>query len=799
MPGPAAGLRVLDFSQSFPGALATMVLADSGAEVIKIEPPGGDPTRRHYASVMWHRGKKSVVIDLGTPEGREAAQGLASSADVVIHTLRPGVAERLGIGYETLSDSNPELVYCAISGFGTVGPYAHYKGYEGIVAAKTGWPEVFQGMGGKKGPVYAAVPVASYAAAMSAVQGIMAGLYVREQTGRGQKVETSLLQALMNMDVGSWLTWQINQEPGGNWARRMLPGYLVAQAKDGQWLQLGNLPPAQFRSFLEATELTHLYEDPRFASLPRVQDEAARDEVMGILLSKMRERTADEWMKLFLAHGDVAGELFHTTQEGLNHAQVLHNRNVIELDDPVVGKTRQLGPLARFAETPASPQGPAPALGQHTEEVLKNGAWVEQRSVSGKGSSTPAHPLTGVTVLEFATYIAVPTSACLLADLGARVIKVEPLTGDLFRANFPSTGKLLQTKESLALNLRTPEGQEAIHKLIAQSDILVHNYRPGVPERLKIDYETARGINPRLIYAYGASYGSSGPHAHRPAMHPIAGAISGGARYQMGQALPPKGDALSLEELAEASEDMLRTNQANPDPNSGVALAAAMLLALYARERTGKGQYLETWMLNSNLYANAHDALWYEGKPERLLPDEDFNGLHALYRMYQARTGWVFLACVTDGEWHDLTEALGMAALRDDSRFADAPTRIRNSDELAELLAPVFMGKEANEWERELVAKDVACVEVREQEIGSFFDQEPFVKEAGFWREVSHPALEGPYWRHGTVWTFSETPGRVGPMNYIGEHTQSILEELGYGDSDVQRLKEQGVATWPDA
>ena len=800
MPGPAHGLRVLDFSHSFPGALATMVLADSGAGVSKVEPPGGDPTRRHYASVMWHRGKRSVVLDLTTPEGREAAQRLAASVDVVLQTLRPGVAEKLGIDYETLAATNPELVYCAITGFGTVGPYAHYKGYEGIVAAKTGWPQVFRGMGGKKGPVYAAVPVASYAAAMSAVQGTMAALYVRERTGRGQKVETSLLQGLTNMDVGSWLTWQINHEPGGNWALRMMPGYLVARTKDGQWLQLGNLPPVQFRSFLEATGMTHLYEDPRFQSLPRVPDEEAREEVLRILLEKMQEKTAEEWTEIFLANGDVASEPFLTTQEGLQHAQVLHNRNIVEIEDPVVGKTRQVGPLASFSETPATARTPAPSLGQHTEEVLAAASpWRERQNGGPAGASdVPAHPLSGVTVLEFATYIAVPTSACLLADLGARVIKIEPLTGDLFRTNFPTTGKTLQSKESVALNLRSPEGQEAVHKLIAKADILVHNFRPGVPERLKIDYETARRINPDLIYAYGASYGASGPHAHRPAMHPIAGAVSGGARSQMGRSLPPTGESLTLEEIREASEDMLRANQANPDPNSGVALAAAMLLALYARERTGKGQYLETWMINSNLYANAHDALSYPGKPDRLETDEEFNGLHALYRMYETRKGWVFLACPTDGEWRTLTDALDVASLRDDSRFADVEARIQHSDALADLLTPLFLKRDAAEWERMLTALDVACVEVREQEIGSFFDQEPFLVEAGFWREVSHPALQGPYWRHGPVWTFSLTPGTVGPMNYLGEHTQPVLRELGYSDAVMREWKENGVATWPD-
>jgi crotonobetainyl-CoA:carnitine CoA-transferase CaiB-like acyl-CoA transferase len=799
MSGPCEGLRIVDFSDGFPGALATMVFADSGADVVKVEPPEGDPTRRHYASVMWHRGKKSVVLDMKSSEGREAAQRLAATADVVVHSFRPGVAEALGFDYENLASTNSGLVYSAISSFGPHGPYSGFKAYEGIVAAKTGWFQDYEGMGDKDGPVYAAVPVASYSAAMSTVQGVMAALYVRQRTGRGQKVETSLLQGLMNIDITSWLAWKTNVgEPGPPWTKAWaLPGYLVARTKDDKWLQLGNTPPTLFRSFMEAVGLAHVYEDPRFASLPRTQDQAGQEEITRLLLEKMQEKTADEWMDLFMANGDVACEPFRTTQEGLQHPQVGHNGNAVEVDDPSVGKTLQVGPLAFFSETPAGPQGPAPLLGQHTEEVLRTLVPLPQPD-SVAATPPPAHPLSGVTVLEFASYIATPFSACLLADLGARVIKIEPLTGDLFRATFPSMGKTLQGKESVALNMRSTEAQGAVHKLIGQADILVHNFRPGVPERLGIDYETARRINPQLIYAYGASYGSEGPHARRPAMHPIAGAIAGGALYQMGRAVPPSGRSMTAEEIRYASEDILRGNPGSPDPISAVALTAAMLLALYAREKTGKGQYLETWMLNANLYANADDALSYEGKPDRLLPDEGHNGLHALYRIYRARKGWVFLACLEDDEWLELTDALGLASLRNDPRFREGSGRLRNSDELADLLEPLFADNDAAEWETVLTARDVACVEILETEIGSFFDKEPFVKEAGFWQTVSHPALNGSYWRHGPPWTFSLTPGSVGPLTYLGEHTRSVLKEIGYDDAIAEEWKQQGIATWRD-
>jgi len=154
-------------------------------------------------------------------------------------------------------------------------------------------------------------------------------------------------------------------------------------------------------------------------------------------------------------------------------------------------------------------------------------------------------------------------------------------------------------------------------------------------------------LNPRIVYVYGASYGSTGPSCHRPAMHPIPGAICGGALYQAGREMPPPPDRpMSYQELRAASSSLFQANEGNPDSSAALGVATAILLGLYHREKTGRGQYLETSMIGTCLYANADDAIQYQGKPPRLLPDGQLNGLHALYRFYRAREGWVFLACV---------------------------------------------------------------------------------------------------------------------------------------------------------
>ena len=203
------GIRVIDFSFGMAGSVATMVMSDFGAEVIKIEPPEGDPYRAAPPSLLWNRGKKSVVLDLTTENGRQLAKELAVTADVVVESFVPGDSERLGVDHETLSSNNPGLVYTSVTGFGPRGPYARYPAYEQLVSAKSGRYMTFAGLNDREGPNYGAVQVASHCAAMAAVRGTVAALMIRERTGRGQLVETSLLRAITYYDTAQWILWQL--------------------------------------------------------------------------------------------------------------------------------------------------------------------------------------------------------------------------------------------------------------------------------------------------------------------------------------------------------------------------------------------------------------------------------------------------------------------------------------------------------------------------------------------------------------------------------------------------------------
>ena len=560
-----------------PGAICTLVMADYGAEVIKIEPPGGDPFRFQPAWISWNRGKKGVVLDLETPEGREQAIQLAGQADVLVESFRPGDMAGWGMGYETLSQLYPRLVYCSITGFGQNGPLRRVKGYEGLVAAKAGRMLNLQGQPTRDGPVYSAVSTGSWHASQSAVRGIISAVRVRDLCGRGQWVQTSIIQSLAsphdnNAGDGGLVNMQLRRRDqdrpsGASGAVRGLSsiGYIPVRTKDGTWLQHANLRAPHIQGHLKAIGLGHLLEDERFAKVPGISVEN-RELLRREILKKQLEKTAEEWMEIYLQDGNIAAEPYRNSIQAMDHPAVVSNDSVVTINDPRVGPLRTLAPLVDLKDTPGEPSGPAPDVGQHNIEIL-GGLRPDPLPAGGSlpethGTDVPAHPLSGITILDLATIQAGPYGAALLADLGARVIKVDATDrrldeGRRSTAQTMADARTYAGKECLQVDLQTPEGKEIAHKLIAKADVLLHNFRPGVPERLQVDVDTCRKINPRLVHVWMGTYGENGIHATRPGAHPIPGAVMGGPMRQMGRGMPPPPDQdMDIEEIVEATRWM---------------------------------------------------------------------------------------------------------------------------------------------------------------------------------------------------------------------------------------------------
>ncbi|MBM4414726.1 MAG: hypothetical protein FJ035_00305, partial [Chloroflexi bacterium] len=378
---PCDDLRVLDLSSGHVGGIATMVLGDFGAEVIKVEPPGGDPARDQAAAPLWLRGKRSVDLDLGTAEGRQALHRLARGADVVVSTYAPGAAAAHAADDATLRALNPALVYCSITGWGPRGPYAGYPADEVLVAAKSGRMRSFTGVVRREGPAFPAVQVSAHAAAQSALAGILAALYAREFTGRGQLVETSLLQGMLPYDLGGLVREQMTQRypqhlsPDtllGLQSPDAMPtlGYQPVRSADGRWIQFANLLEHLFHASIAALDLVEeVTANPRYAGAPSQLAEAEREEVRNLMLLRARERTADALMAAFRANGNVAADLVGTAQQALAHADLVANGEVVERADGERGTVRQLGVLAKLRATPGVPGGAPPHAGADTAAV----------------------------------------------------------------------------------------------------------------------------------------------------------------------------------------------------------------------------------------------------------------------------------------------------------------------------------------------------------------------------------------------------------------------------------------------
>jgi crotonobetainyl-CoA:carnitine CoA-transferase CaiB-like acyl-CoA transferase len=768
------GLTAIEISSNQSGAMAGMMMADNGAEVIKIERPGGGRARRQPGFLVWNRNKRSVVLDLATPEGRDQLLALAATADVVIDDLRIGAAERLGVDYTVLARRNPALVYGKITGFGEHGPLRDWPGDEYTVAAATGRMATQPALH-RAGPTFTPAPIASFGAAMLLAQGILAALLERSATGRGQRVHTSLLHSLVTYDMISGVGHRIHQQDTSGKVYGVMPlAFMTAECKDGRFIQMCSRMPHLFRNWMRALGLEHLYDNPAMKDMPDVfPSQAVLDDAIAQVSERMKERTLDEWLAAF-ADRDIGGNPFFTPQEFLRCEQAVANGRGVEIDDPMVGRTVQIGPLAIFSETPSSIGRPAPLLGADTDAV------VARTASGGPATATVASspyrprrgPLDGIVVLEAGYAYATPFSMTLLAEMGARVIKVEGPTGDIARRNW-TTGYNKETpnKESVVLDLKRPEGREVLYRLAAAADVFVHNFRPGVPERLGIDDRTLREINPRLVYCYGSCYGSNGPWADLAGFHSSPNAISGVGTIECGADNPPQ-------------------NRTFGDPTGALSLAVAALTALHARERTGRGQYVETTMLSSLAYAVSEWSLTYDGKPADRMPDHDQLGFGVRCRLYEADAGWVFLNCATDDQARAL--ALVLADRGFDSAAALLTAEDSDDAELASLLAAAFRSATADQWQRSLLAVGVPCVRADRTTHADFMlnSWQARINELSIEDEL--PDL-GRYWRSTGSVEFSQYAPRPGTPEQLGAGTARVLAEFGFSDEEIACLDDLGV------
>ncbi|MBT5111194.1 MAG: CoA transferase [Rhodospirillaceae bacterium] len=775
------GVRVVDLSHGPAAGLATMILADFGAEVVKVEPPGGDPFRDLCTAPMWLRGKKTWTLDPANVKDRAKLHRLTAASDVVVSTTRHARAAANGVDYTTLSALNPRLVYCQFTSFGEDGPDLPL--YEGVVAAKVGRMMAFQGLAHRPGPAFSALQVGTHAAAMNITSGILAALIERDQSGRGQLLQTSLMQAFKTYDQSRFPAVQVApdlQTSGVQAVSQQDPFsakptllYQPAQTADGRWLQMGNLLPHHFNRFMELTGLADDRAADGLTAPPDQWPEEARERYRDKILLRIQEWTLADWMTVFVADGGVIAHYYQHTEDALDDPDMLANGHVVDING-----VRQLGPVATLTQTPAQISQGETAFDDATlDDLAPLPPGAEGRHGEG--------PLAGVTVVEFATIIAAPFGASLLADMGARIIKVEPLDGDLYRVRRGGMGALRvnQGKESICIDLKSDEGQAIAGDLMARADIVIHNYRPGVPERLGIGFEAAKRRNPDIVYLSANGYGPKGPGAKRPSSHPIPGAAMGGALYQSGRSISEP--LLDLDELRETTRRLMLANEVNPDPNTSMVVCTAALLGLYGKRVRGQGQKIFVDMFLANAYANFDDFVAYPGKrSDRPGLGPDLRGPDPLYQLYPAKTGWVFLGLRHDAEWRSFA-AMANKALAGHKDYATTAARTANADALRDALAALFKTETAETWEQRATPLGLGCVVADAHGPSEFWLAR---KDDKRYMRASHNELTGPYYRHGPMVEFEFPKADFQTAPRAGAHTMAILTELGYDDSRIEQL-----------
>ena len=376
--GPLVGLKVIELAHIMAGPVCGQLLADLGADVIKVEKvPGGDDTRRMVppeidgesaAFMILNRNKRGTAINLKTENGRAVLRKLLHTADVVIENYRPGTMERFGLGYDTLRGDNPGLIYCQVTGFGRTGPYAERAGFDLIAQGMSGLMSV-TGEGEGRPPIKAGVPVSDISAGMLAALGVLAAYIRRLKSGEGQLVDTSLLEAgVINTYWVSAIFLATGVSPGAIGSAHPLSApYQAIQTSDG-WINIGAANQANWLRLVEVIEMPELAGDARFIdNAARMQH---RPELIEILTMRFKERPTGEWLERLEAVGVPAGPVL-SIGDMLKDPQVLARDMVVDVDHSRLGRTRVLGTPVKFSETPTKVARGAPLLGEHTREILR--------------------------------------------------------------------------------------------------------------------------------------------------------------------------------------------------------------------------------------------------------------------------------------------------------------------------------------------------------------------------------------------------------------------------------------------
>ncbi len=795
MASALAGVRVVEMAEGVSGPYCGKLLAGLGAEVIKIEPPGGDRSRREgpFPGDIPHPNRSGLFLHLNTRKrsailpGVTALDTFLADADVLILSHRASELKAAGVDIAALRGRYPRLVIVDVTSFGLTGPYAEYLGGE-LIAYALGGYMMLTGSADRE-PIKSYGSLVEYKAGAHAALGTMAALTAREFTGQGQVVDCSAMEAATFMlgavEQSAYFYGRIARRNGTrllgyppqhsypSTIRPCKDGYVHCHSNNRHLDLLGAMigNPRLFEPDLLETMLGHA------------------DEIDAIMDPWLMERERDEIVK-------VAQEMRLPFTEVCTPGEVItqpHNiarGSFVTIDHPDCGPILQPGAPFRMPATPWE-AGPAPALPSGLSTVPEWSPRAE-RALPAIQPGAGRKPLSGVRVIDFTNAVAGPIAGYLLADLGADVIKVEAPTArplvaagtaplleggeDLSYNRMMIFNELNHGKRGVSVDLAQPEGRDIFLRLAKECDIVVQNWAPRVMGNLGLDYDDLRAANPSIIMVSMPAFGLDGPYRDRIAYGPGIDAMSGCSHLTGYEDGPP-----------------MKPGNFFCDQNAGVHAAFAAMAALWHRRVTGEGQHVELAMIEEEfqILGDAYIDFVMNGRERhRVGNDHPRRAPHDVYPCI-GEDAWVAIAVENDDQWQAMCEVIGRPDLARDPRFAREAERHGNRRELRGPIAEWTSKRTHYEAQAALQAAGVPagavlnCLELL---------SDPHVVERGGFGYADVPNVgPAPYPRF--AFTLSETPVTIsGPAPGFGQHNHEVLcDLLGFSGAELDALLAKGV------
>ena len=783
---PLDGYTVIDLSVGIAGAYCTKLLADGGAQVIKVEPPEGDPLRRWSASgadidedgalfTFLAGAKHSIVVDPETEV--DVVDGLLAGADAVVWSRGSRVAELPALAPAEIHRRHPHLTVTSITPFGLAGPWCDRPATEFTLQAWSGGIVALGRGSADRAPVFVGGQVGEY----------LAGAYASAATlayrGTGELIDLSMLETdILGLTYYPVSFFEMLGRPWRDARRLTVPG--IARAKDGL-VDLGCGTAQQWFDLCAMTGHQDWIDEESPLSITQQANEKA-DELYGWVES----HDVDEIRDL-------------ATAFRIPNAPVANGANIDSLDHFVARGSFVTNPRDGFRQpghpyrmTPAQlrPPGPAPRLGEHTEHYRRNGTQGRQDAPSAIGDSVSL-PFSGLRVLDMTTFWAGPSCTHLLAMLGADVIHVEstrrpdgtrliagiPITEDQWWEKSPIFSGLNTNKRGITLDLQSAPGRELLNKFIATADVIVENFTPRVLDQIGLDFATVTALRPDAVMVRMPGFGLDGPWRDNPAFAYVIEAAAG------------------ISWLTGYPDRNPYEPYSVGDPNAGIHAFNALLLALEHRRRTGEGSLIEAAMVDAAINVAAEQIIEYSAYGALLERDGNRGPTAAPQNLYRSNEidefgrldCWIAVAVASDDQWQALRDAIGKPEWAMDPSLSTAAGRREHHDLIDEHLADWCAQRTGDEIVERLWSAGVPVGKVMQPHRQTELPQLAFRR---FFEDVSHP-VNAPT-KHSTLpFTLSRGPDSVHarPAPLLGEHNRELLSELGLSDEEIAALEADGV------